>query len=296
MTKRVLLLGSTGLLGSKVSSILSKNAQIELITTSRSDEKSTLKFNPISNSVDLLLDEIKPDFIVNCIGIIPQARARTIMNFVEMIRINTLFARKLARTASVRKIKVIQPQTDAVFSGRQGEYSEGSPKSPRSIYALSKMMSETKFESQINLRCSIIGPEIPGGSKSIFSWVLSRPANSEIVGFTNQFWNGVTTSIFGRICEYVISSRPELPNTLHVIPKDSVSKFELLKLIAKYNLRSDLKISPGVNKKLRDLRLTSNYRNHNILLWQGIGFISIPTIEEMLSLDSKAYDNDSQSK
>lgn len=285
MRKRVLLLGSTGLLGSKVSSILSKNVQIELVTTSRSDEKSTLEFNPFSNNLELLLDEIRPDYVVNCIGIIPQGRARTVKNYLEMIRINTLFARQLAQSADVRKIKVIQPQTDAVFSGRRGDYSESSPKSPRSIYALSKMLSETKLESQINLRCSIIGPETPGNLRSIYSWVLSRPTNSEIIGFTNHFWNGVTTSIFGRICEYLITNTPELPNTLHLVPNGSVTKFELIKLIAKHNSRSDLKISPDVNKRTRDLRLTSNYKDHNSLLWQGIGFIAIPTIEEMLSLE-----------
>lgn len=285
MTIRVLLLGSTGLLGSKVSSILSRNAQIELVTTSRSSEKSTLKFNPFSNNLELLLDEIRPDYVVNCIGIIPQGRARSIKNYLEMFQINTSFARELAKTTNVRKIKVIQPQTDAVFSGRRGGYSESSPKSPRSIYALSKMLSETKLENQINLRCSIIGPETPGNSRSIFSWVLSKPANSEIIGFTNHFWNGVTTSLFGRICEYLITSSPELPNTLHLVPNGSVTKFELIKLIAKHNSRSDLKIFPGVNKRTRDLRLSSNYKDHNTLLWQGIGFISTPTIEEMLSLD-----------
>lgn len=285
MTRRVLLLGSTGLLGSKVCSILAENNQIELITTSRNDEKSTLKFDPISNNLELLLDETSPDYVVNCLGIIPQDRARTIRNYIEMFQVNTFFARKLARAANVRGIKVIQPQTDGVFSGRRGGYSENSAKCPRSLYALSKILSETKFESQINLRCSFIGAELSGKTKSLLSWVISRPAGAEIFGFTNHWWNGVTTLIFAKVCEYLIISNPKVPHTLHLVPRNSVTKFELLELIAKYNSRSDLQVSPCVNRKTRDLRLTSIYEDSNILLWRGIGFTSAPTIEKMLALN-----------
>ncbi len=284
MTKRVLLLGSTGLLGWKVSTILAENNQIELITTSRNDEKANLKFNPVSNNLELLLDETYPDFVVNCIGVIPQGRARSIENFIEMFQINTLFTRKLARAAMVRQIKVIQPQTNAVFSGRRGGYSENSVKCPRSLYALTKMLSETKFESQMNLRCSIIGPEISGKAKSIFSWALTKPPGADITGFTNDWWNGVTTTIFARICEYLIIGNPKIPSTLHLVPSDSVNKFELLHLIAKYNSRSDLNLVPSINKNKQDLRLTSIYEDSNIKIWQGIGFTSAPTIEKMISL------------
>lgn len=283
MKRRVLLLGSTGLLGSKVSSILAENNRIDLISTSRNS--TNLNFNPSSDSVDLLLDQTRPDYVVNCIGVIPQGRTRTINNYIEMFQVNTLFARELARSAGAREIKVIQPQTDGVFSGSHGGYSESSPKHPSSIYALSKLLGETKLEAQINLRCSIIGPEISGNPKSLFSWVLSKPSNSEIVGFTNHFWNGVTTPIFARICEYIIMNNIKIPNTLHLIPGNSVTKFELLELIAKYNSRDDLKIFPSNNKKTQDLRLTSNYMDYNRLLWRGIGFTSAPSIEEMLALD-----------
>lgn len=285
MHKRVLLLGSTGLLGSKVNSILSKNSQIELITTSRYNNSSTLNFDPLSNSLQLLLDETRPDYVVNCIGIIPQGRNRSIRHYLEMFQINSIFARQLAQEARIRKIKVIQPQTNAVFSGRHGNYSESSLKSPRSIYALSKMFGETKLECQINLRCSIIGPEISGNSKSIYSWILSKPANTEITGFINHQWNGLTTLIFGRICEYLITVSPKIPSCLHLVPKNSVTKFELLQLIAKFNLRNDLKITPGIGKKTQDLRLITNYKDYNNYIWQGIGFASAPTIEEMLSLN-----------
>ena len=285
MKRRVLLLGSTGLLGSKVSAVLAENRQIELITTSRNEDTSSLRFNPILNNLESLLDKTCPDYVVNCIGVIPQGRERTIKDYVEMFQINTLFARRLAQTAKMREITVIQPQTDAVFWGRRGGYSENSTKCPTSMYAFSKMLSETKLANQLNLRCSIIGPELSGKTKSIFSWCLSNPKGSEILGFTNLWWNGVTTLVFARICEYLIISNSIIPSTLHIVPSDSVNKFELLQLIAKYNSRSDLKISPCVKRKSRDLRLTSVYESSNTLLWQSIGFTSAPTIAEMLALN-----------
>lgn len=285
MRKRVLVLGSTGLLGSKVSTILAENSLIVLITSSRNDENSTLNFNPISDNLDFLLDETNPDYIVNCIGVIPQGRSRSFKNYIEMFQVNSSFSRKLAQVAKKRDIKLIQPLTDAVFSGRRGNYSEQSAKCPRSLYALSKMLGETKLEGQINLRCSVIGNEVHGNAKSIFSWVLARPSNSEILGFTNHWWNGVTTTVFARICEYIVLESPEIPDVLHLIPSNSVNKFELLQLISKYNSRDDLNIFPCQNKKMRDLRLTSIYKDVNSILWQGIGFTAAPTIEEMIALN-----------
>lgn len=283
--KRVLVLGSTGLLGSKVSSLFAENNQIELITTSRNEGESTLNFNPITDNLNLLLDETCPDYVVNCIGVIPQGRTRTIKTLVEMFQINTFFSRRLARAANEREIGLIQPLTDGVFSGRRGGYAENSSKYPRSVYALSKLLGETKFDGQIGLRCSLIGPERTGNTKSIFSWLLSSPSNAKIPGFTNHWWNGVTTSIFARICEYVILENLEVPNTLHLIPKDSVSKFELLELVAKHNSRTDLIIFPCLNRKNRDLRLISVHEEFNSILWRGIGFTTSPTIEEMIALN-----------
>jgi dTDP-4-dehydrorhamnose reductase len=278
------VLGSTGLLGSKVSSLLAENNQIELITTSRNDEKSTLRFDPITDNLNLLLDETCPDYVVNCIGVIPQGRERTIKTLIDMFQINTFFSRRLARTANEREIGLIQPLTDGVFSCRRGGYTENSAKYPRSIYALSKLLGETKFEGQIGLRCSLIGPERTGNTKSIFSWLLSNPSNAKIPGFTNHWWNGVTTSIFARISEYLIIKNLDDPNTLHLIPSDSVNKFELLEFIAKYNSRTDLVIFPCADKKIRDLRLVSIYEDFNSILWKGIGFTTAPTIEEMIAL------------
>lgn len=285
MTRRVLVLGSTGLLGSKVASVLADNNQIELITTSRNDEKSSLRFNPNIDNLHLLLDETCPDYVVNCIGVIPQGRTRTIKTIIQMFQINTFFSRRLARAASERGIKVIQPLTNGVFSGSRGGYGENSAKCPRSVYALSKLLGETKFEGQIGLRCSLIGPERTGNSKSIFSWLLSNPLNAKIPGFTNHWWNGVTTTIFARISQFLIIQNLEVPNTLHIIPSNSVNKFELLELIAKYSLRTDLIILPCASKKNQDLRLVTIHEDLNSILWRGIGFTTAPTIEEMIALN-----------
>jgi len=282
--KRILVLGSNGMLGSRVASILAENQDFELITTSRTETNSTKFFDAKVMSLDLLLDSIHPKFIINCIGINPHGRPRSFGNFLEMFNINTVFARKLSLIAEARNIKVIQPLTDGVFPGYRGGYSERSIKFPHSIYGISKMLGERKSKNQINLRCSLVGPELQGQSKSLFSWTISRPINSPVNGYANHYWNGITTSIFAKICEYIIISNPKMPPTLHVTPADSVTKFELLKLISASNQRTDLAIIPIKYGKGKDLRLVSIYKDENQILWNGIGFISTPTIAELIAL------------
>ncbi len=139
--------------------------------------------------------------------------------------------------------KMIHITTDCVFDGLQGApYDENSPHNPNDLYGLSKSLGEPQNSSLV-LRTSIIGPEITG-YVSLIEWFKKQDGKT-IQGFTNHFWNGVTTTQFGKICDEIFSNRHAYPaNGLFHIFANSVSKYDMLmQFKEKYKL--DVTIEPA---------------------------------------------------
>jgi dTDP-4-dehydrorhamnose reductase len=90
------------------------------------------------------------------------------------------------------------------------------------------------------LRTSIIGEERHKFA-SLISWVQQQVGKS-ISGYTNHYWNGVTTTQFGKICQQIMLQDFYKEELYHVFSPASVSKFELVTMISdQYNLGLDIK-------------------------------------------------------
>jgi dTDP-4-dehydrorhamnose reductase len=133
-----------------------------------------------------------------------------------------------------------------------------------------------------HLRCSIIGPE-PKTHVSLFDWLLRQKKGAVINGFTNHFWNGITTLHFARLCHGIISSNMTLPHIQHIIPTGKTTKFDLLQLLAEHFKRRDLKITPteAATAINRTLGTTNDMLKRK--LWEVSGFAQPPSIPEMIS-------------
>jgi dTDP-4-dehydrorhamnose reductase len=107
--------------------------------------------------------------------------------------------------------------------------------------------------------------------------------NSEVMGFTNHLWNGVTTLQFSKIVCGIIDDESFRSGQFHIVPEDFVSKFELLKLIALSFNRSDLTILPSGSQPAVDRRLTTVKENDNLGLWRSAKYHSPPTISFMVN-------------
>ena len=80
------------------------------------------------------------------------------------------------------------------------------------------------------LRTSIIGPEL-NTSFGLFEWFLKQ--KSEVSGYTNAYFNGLTTLELAKIILTVIRSFSALSGLYH-LGSHRISKFSLLELISKY--------------------------------------------------------------
>ena len=291
----VAILGSTGMLGStltrfledKVDKIFEFNPAGQSITRKNEAKPFFISKQPINLKI---LEKIKVDYIVNCIGMIRQNIKEDDNDSTELAyRLNYHFPLELQKFVSSNRIPLIQIATDCVYSGMSGNYTENSKHDPIDLYGLTKSLGEEALTSSMLLRCSIIGREFKG-NKSLLEWLVSRPKNYNVRGYTNHLWNGLTTLHFAQIVNGIIATNSYEEGLQHLIPQGVVSKYELLRLLARYFDRNDLRISEHKTEKSVNLQLTTNKPKQNLQFWSQGGYNLVPTIEEMISIYAKWLD------
>jgi len=285
---RVAILGSTGMLGSTITRVLEKNIatvyEFNRPGVSVTKKNQARKFDVIkSHDFSEIFNGLRLDYIINCIGKIKQLIDSSDEGSVKLAyEVNSEFPLKLDKYAASLGIPVIQIATDCVYSGNYGLYSENDPHDPIDLYGMTKNKGELSATSSMQIRCSIIGKEL-NTSNSLLSWVISQPNNSKINGFTNHFWNGVTTFHFSQIISGVIKNDSYKRGLFHLVPSDIVSKYELIKLIARSFDRPDLIISKFEAETTINRSLITINPQFNLSLWENGGYNIVPTIKEMVS-------------
>jgi dTDP-4-dehydrorhamnose reductase len=284
----VLILGASGMLGNAVLNEFS-NFQGELIATTRAGKSVTAESGVKFLDFDAATDDLETKFpmlveyVINCIGIIkPYINDSDAEQTATALEINGAFPNRLEAWASKRGARVIQIATDCVFSGSKGNYLESDEHNALDVYGKSKSIGEAKGASMMHLRVSIIGPEVERNS-SLLEWVRNQPVNADISGFTDHVWNGITSMHFAKIAFGIIENNLFEPGVFHVVPQDSVTKCELVGLIAKYLGRSDIKVTPTLTGSNINRTLDTIHPAKNKAFWLSAGYSSPPSIEQMVS-------------
>jgi dTDP-4-dehydrorhamnose reductase len=287
---KVLIFGGNGMLGHKL--VQSWQNEFDVHTTIRKSfaelehlqifERNKTFDNVEVTNFDLvtkIIDEVKPDAIVNAIGIIKQLP--TSKNIVKTLEINSIFPHKLAEICQARNIRFITISTDCVFNGKKGNYTENDISDAEDVYGKSKYLGEVTSENCLTIRTSIIGREI-GTSHSLVDWFLSNEG-IQVKGFTKAIYTGFPTIVLAEIIADILKNQPNLSG-LYQISSNLIDKFSLLKIIREaYN--ANIEIESDTDFQI-DRSLNSNkFKN-------ATGF-NPKSWEEMIRLmadDSNKYD------
>ena len=239
MSTRILILGSTGMLGHMVLKVLSKGKFFLTNGTHLTASDDLLYFNVEAGleKLSLICEKNKGfNYLINCIGITAdKIDSSDSSSITRAIAINSLFPHQLAKFARDKNIRVIHISTDGVFSGTAECYDEDSPCDCLDIYGKTKSLGEVVNSNVLNIRCSIIGPS-PFEKGGLFEWFQSQPEGTTISGYTNHIWNGVSTSQFAELCRRIIKDNQfedlrKESSVFHFAPNRAVSKYELLNIL-----------------------------------------------------------------
>ncbi len=278
---KVLILGGTGMLGHAVIEEFGGFSG-DVSSTSRSG--SGLPFDVLSDPVDSLAKFVgRGDYIINCLGITkPHINDDNEQDVAKANLVNSLFPGELASLAEKTGSRVIQIATDCVFSGREGHYLETDIHDAEDVYGKTKSLGEVVSDNVMHIRVSTIGREL-GRNTLLLEWVLSHSQGATIPGYTDHFWNGVTTNHFAKVVRGIIENDGFRSGLSHLVPADELSKADLVRQIARAFGRSDLIVKDTDSGKPFDRTLSTTDPVFNKGLWAGAGYTDIPTIEQLIA-------------
>lgn len=251
--KKVLILGSSGMLGHMVYLSLNRTKRYLVTDCSYPDRFSQngviLDVRDKAMTTAFILDQ-KPDIVINCIGILIKGSNS---NPADAIYINSFFPHQLAGLMRNTGGRLIHISTDCVFSGEKGNYLEDDYKDARDIYGLSKALGEVINVNDLTLRTSIIGPELKADGEGLFHWFSKQ--KGKVTGYTNAFWSGVTTLELAAAIDAAIEQN--LTGLFNLTNGKKISKHDLLKLIMKTWNRGDIELEPCSSKFVDKSLITS---------------------------------------
>ena len=95
-------------------------------------------------------------------------------------------------------------------------------------------------------------------------------------------WNGITTKAFGNILISIIENKINLPNKIHICPKNIVTKYQMLRLFKDKIPNKNINIKPVKAKIKINRTLSTEYKKLNDIIWNKSLYKKIPTIEQLI--------------
>lgn len=196
--KRILIIGSNGMLGQRLTEFYSSKNKVELMTASAEDDSffPEINYEKINltdkKQVKKLISNFYPDVIIN-------AAAYTNVDKSEIEKelawgINVYGVEYIAKYASSIDAKVIHISTDYIFDGKSGPYEENHRPNPIGYYGRSKLAGENVLKcsncNYVILRTNVLYGPAKFGRPDFVKWVVnSLKENQNINIVTDQINN-----------------------------------------------------------------------------------------------------------
>ncbi len=265
--EKVLVLGAKGMAGHMIFNYFKSLNNYEVFGIARNleNEKNIFNLDIIdTNQLERIIKKNRFNIIINCIGVLNKEAED---NPAKAIWFNSYFPHLIEDLTKDTSTKFIHISTDCVFSGIKGNYSENDFKDGVGFYAQSKALGEVINKKDTTIRTSIIGPELNSKGIGLLNWFLNKPKHSTLKGFSNAFWTGLTTLELAKTIERIVDVN--ITGLIQVVPKDKISKYELISLFNKIYRKDTLTIVKDneykVDKSLVSIREDFNYTVPNYL-------------------------------
>ena len=134
----------------------------------------------------------------------------------------------------------------------------------RDDYGRSKSLGERAVFGRANcylLRTSIVGPDSSDRAAGLLSWFLRQKRGAEINGFTDHYWNGITTLEWCKMVHSIVfndSERRLSGQVLQLGVSTKYSKYDVLTIFGR-EFRPDILVKPIVTGKKVNRCLAPEY-------------------------------------
>ena len=278
--RKILVLGSSGLLGSNLCKILKKNFLIY------HNGKRKRKHN-IENISELknLIKKCKPDLIINCAAI-------TDINFAEKnkkktYKINVQLIKNLIKVKKIYKFWLIHFSSDSFYNNNK-KNKENSKKSFPNYYSKTKFLSDKLAQKYgLVLRINFFG--FSKKHKTFTNFIHnSFLCKNKFYLFNDIFFSGIGISTLVQIIKKIISNNWGASGVYNLGSKGCISKSNFSILFAKY-----LKIYKKNFEVIESVKILKVKRSKNMCMdvskFEKKFKITLPSVKSELINEANVY-------
>ena len=194
--KKLVILGSSGLLGSNLCLALKKRYKIYSIVNKKKLKISKINSKYINlkkNEVKKYLKELKPHFLINCVAISNVEICEKNKKLTNDI--NSIIAFNIGKICNELSIHYTFISSDHIFAGKKSFYKENDKPFPLNNYAKSKILAEKKIIKN-SKNCLIIRTNFfgfgPKFRKSFLDKIFENFKNkNQITLFSDVFYTPI---------------------------------------------------------------------------------------------------------
>ncbi|WP_113654032.1 SDR family oxidoreductase [Pedobacter namyangjuensis] len=197
--KTVLVTGSNGLLGQKITEKIINEGGVNLVATSKGINRFPTEDRYVYAEMDILnaeqvrevIEKYKPDAIIHTAAM---TNVDTCENQKELAyQLNVVAVQTLVSLCETYNIQLVHLSTDFVFDGEDGPYDELSAPNPLSYYGKTKLMAEEVIKNSSAkwaiLRTIIVYGIVSDMSRSnIVLWAKGALEKGEPLKVVNDQW------------------------------------------------------------------------------------------------------------
>ncbi len=260
INNRILIIGSNGMLGQRLTEFYKLSGDVELLTCSIENESfiKNVEYRKLDitnkSQVKNIVMDFFPDEIINTAAFTNVDGAEKEKELAW--KINVVGVKNIARYGQAIDAHVVHISTDYVFDGKNGPYSETDKPNPIGYYGRTKLASENELKVS-GVRFSVVRTNVlygPAkyGRPDFVKWVVnSLRDGKEIKIVTDQFGNPtyIDDLVFG--IDAIVERQAE--SIYNIGGKDFLTRFEFtMKIVDYFNLDKSL-VKPIITADLHQL-------------------------------------------
>ena len=242
--KRILVTGSNGLLGQKITDLALLDPEIDLVASSKGSNRypitSGYRYVDLdvcdANQLLTTITKIKPDTIIH-------TAAMTNVDACEDDRetcrkLNVDAVKSLATICKAQDIHLIHLSTDFIFDGASGPYTEDDEPNPLSYYGQSKLDAEQLIQAS-GCRAAILRTIIVYGivndmsRTNIVLWAKGALEKGDPISVVNDQWRMPTLAEDLAAC-CLLAAKKEATGIYNASGKDLMNMVQLVQNVAEF--------------------------------------------------------------
>lgn len=242
--KRILVTGSNGLLGQKITEEILQTRQFELVATSKGKNRYPVKEGYAYAEMDILdplnvrdvIHHYQPDAIIHTAAMTNVDTCEAQQDLAG--RLNVEAVKTLIAVCEKNGIQLIHLSTDFIFDGANGPYDESAEPSPLSHYGLTKVRAEEAVRRSschwAIIRTILVYGIVSDMSRSnIVLWAKNALEKGDPINVVNDQWRMPTLAEDLAIaCLLAVENKAR--GIYHISGKDMMSVAELVSRVADY--------------------------------------------------------------